>query len=112
MQDGIYHLRVFSNFNDYGEGIAVVRDNFINGGNGGFIFTGTKQEQDDDQFSCTLDIKQWNHEVISVLGPMTHFTLCLTGTNTADNGFIATGYMAGQDDAEVAVQAKYLSPIA
>lgn len=111
MLNGIYHLRFTSSSNDYGEGIAVVKDGSFNGGNGGFVFTGT-QQINGDKFTCTLSIKQWNEEVVSIFGPIKEFTLEITGVNTSDGGFVANGNLAGHTEASITVKALYLSSLA
>ena len=111
MLNGIYHLRFTSSLSNYGEGIAVVSGNSFNGGNGGFIFTGT-QAVNGNKFECTLSIKQWNEEVVSIFGPIKAFTLILTGANTPDGGFVAMGHLTGHAESKITIEARYLSPIA
>lgn len=40
MRDGIYFLEFQDNFNDFGNGVFVVQNNIINGGNYAFSFQG------------------------------------------------------------------------
>ena len=111
MNDGIYHVTFSSNSNDFGEGIAVFKGNSVNGGDHGYLYTGTKSGQD-QQFNSTLTIKQWNSSVQSVFGPAKEFVLELTGTSSGDNSFIAHGQVAGQPQEKITIRGKYLSAAA
>jgi hypothetical protein len=108
MQDGIYHVNFSSNANDFGQGIAVFKDGSVNGGDHGYLYTGTKTSQG-DRFSSTLTIKQWNPSVQSVFGPAKQFELVLEGSVSGDGGFIAQGHVAGQPQAKITIKGRHLS---
>ena len=111
MIDGIYHVTFSSNSNDFGEGIAVFKGNSVNGGDHGYIYTGTKSGQD-DKFSSTLTIKQWNPSVQSVFGAAKEFVLELNGSSSGDNSFLAHGQVAGQPQARISIRGRHLSAAA
>lgn len=111
MIDGIYHVTFSSNSNEFGEGIAVFKGNSVNGGDHGYIYTGTKSGQD-DKFSATLTIKQWNASVQSIFGAAKEFGLELNGSSSSDNSFVANGQVAGQPQQKISIRGKYLSAAA
>lgn len=109
MIDGIYHVTFSSVTGDTGEGLIVVKENSINGGDHGYLFTGTKTG-DAAEFQCTLKIKQWNRSVQSIFGLLEEFTLTLHGKITEpDNSFMALGNIIGQPQAKIIINGKYLS---
>lgn len=111
MQDGIYHVTFSSNSNDFGQGIAVFKGDSVNGGDHGYLYTGTKSGQA-GQFTSRLTIKQWNNSVQSVFGPAKEFVLELNGSASGGNGFLAHGHIAGQPQAKITIRGQYLSAAA
>jgi hypothetical protein len=111
MIDGIYHVTFSSNSNDFGQGIAVFKGDSVNGGDHGYLYTGTKSGQD-GQFNSTLTIRQWNPSVQSVFGPAKELVLQLSGSASGDNGFLAHGQVAGQTQAKITIRGRYLSAAA
>ena len=108
MIDGIYHVTFSSNSNDFGAGIAVFKGNTVNGGDHGYLYTGTRSGQD-GQFNSTLIIKQWNPSVQSVFGPVKEFVLEINGNFSSDNSFIAHGHISGQSQQKITIRGQYLS---
>lgn len=111
MIDGIYHVTFSSNSNDFGSGIAVFQGNSVNGGDHGYLYTGTKSNQG-GQFSSALTIKQWNPSVQSVFGPVKEFVLELSGSVSSDNSFVTNGHVAGQPQSKITIRGRYLSAAA
>lgn len=110
MTDGIYHV-TFSSSNDLGEGIAVFKGNSVNGGDHGYLYTGTKTGQS-DQFTSMLTIKQWNPVARSIFGPIKEFVLELNGSFSDNNSFVAQGCVAGQPDKKITIRGRYISAAA
>ncbi|WP_267083654.1 GrlR family regulatory protein [Xanthomonas sacchari] len=108
MIDGIYHVTFSSNSNDFGEGIAVFKGSSVNGGDHGYLYTGTTTRES-AQFTSTLTIRQWNPAVHSIFGPIKEFVLELNGTYSNDNSFLAHGYVTGQPQAKISIRGQYLS---
>ncbi|MBQ4853594.1 hypothetical protein IMW82_02735 [Rhodanobacter sp. B2A1Ga4] len=111
MIDGIYHVTFSSNSNDFGEGIAVFKGNSVNGGDHGYLYSGTMSGQGDN-FNSALTIKQWNPSVQSIFGPAKEFVLELSGSSSADNSFLAHGHVAGQPQAKISIRGRHLSDAA
>lgn len=111
MIDGIYHVTFSSNSNDFGAGIAVFKGSSVNGGDHGYLYTGSMSGSG-GQFTSSLKIKQWEPSVQSVFGPEKEFTLELTGASTNDQSFTAEGHVAGQPQAKITIRGRYLSAAA
>jgi type III secretion system (T3SS) negative regulator GrlR len=111
MIDGIYHVTFSSNSNDFGEGIVVIRGDSINGGDHGYLYSGTKRIQG-GQISSSLTIKQWNPSVQSIFGPNKEFVLELIGDVSSDNSFAVHGHVVGQSQAKITIRGRYLSAAA
>ncbi|MGB5954111.1 GrlR family regulatory protein [Pseudomonas sp.] len=108
MKDGIYHVRFFSNMQDMGEGIAVFQGASVNGGDGGYTYSGRKQGNDQG-FTATLTIKRWNTAWQSVFGPLDEFQLQFQGKPDAA-GFDAEGSIVGQPEARITARGQFLFP--
>ena len=111
MKEGIYHVTFSSNSNDFGEGIVVLKGNALNGGDHGYLYTGSTNIQV-DKFSFLLKVKQWNPAVQSVFGPLNEFNLNLNGQSSPDGGFLAQGYVVEQPQAKITIHGRYLSAAA
>lgn len=90
MKSGIYHVQFSSSSRAAGEGLAVFKDGAVNGGDIGYVYTGTFTAEN-GTFLSHLQIKKWNPNVVSVFGPIPDFVLDLTGTFAADLSTFTAG---------------------
>lgn len=111
MIEGIYHVRFSSNTGDLGEGVAVFKGDTVNGGDYGYLYTGTKREENGN-FTSKLAVKQWNPAAESIFGPTTEFDLELSGSISDTGSFVAEGHVAGQSQQKITIHGKFLSPAA
>jgi hypothetical protein len=112
MLEGIYHVTFSSSTNSLGEGIAVFKGDSVNGGDRGYLYTGTTYTAADNQFKSALRITQWNPAVSSVFGAVKEFVLELAGSSAGDKSFLAQGHVAGQPHAKITIRGRFLSPAA
>lgn len=110
MNDGIYHVRFSAGHGQIGEGIAVIKSGKVNGGDPGYLYTGTMIHVGVSATS-QLHIKQWNPMVRSVFGPLKEFDLTLAGSVTAD-GFAVNGSISGQPGQRIQIAGKFISTAA
>ncbi|MCW0373822.1 GrlR family regulatory protein [Xanthomonas sacchari] len=108
MIDGIYHVTFSSNSNDFGEGIVVFKGTSVNGGDHGYVYTGTRSGEA-AEFKSRLTIMQWNPAVQSVFGPAKEFILELNGIFSGDNSFLADGHIASQPQSKISIRGRHLS---
>jgi hypothetical protein len=107
MISGIYHVRFSSSTQDFGDGIAVFKDGTVNGGDHGYLYTGSLSGD-----KALLQIKQWNTAVTSVFGPIKNFQLDLTVNSQSSETFSATGGIVGQPTSKISISGKRLSDAA
>lgn len=83
MKSGIYHVQFKSSAQSYGEGLAVFKEGTVNGGDHGYLYLGT-YEDEAGGVSAKLKIRKWNQGVTSVFGPFNEFDLILKGSFNPD----------------------------
>ena len=94
MKPGIYHVRFASVLQqDQGDGLVVVKEQTINGGDVGYIYrgsfnvTGTK-------LTTRLNIKRWNQYAMSIFGNIAAFDLEIEGQLSSDSmSFSGQGFV-------------------
>lgn len=85
MTSGIYHVTFSgSPSHNSGEGLAVIKDGKVNGGDLGYLYRGSFRETG-SSVSARLNISQWKPGYTSVFGNFTNFDLELEGS-MADGG--------------------------
>ena len=89
MLKGLFHVHFNANNNQFGEGLVVVKDGFVNGGDHGFLYQGRFDYYGND-IQANIEVKHYNGPPMSVLGPLREFTLNLSGKTTGDS-FELTG---------------------
>jgi len=90
-----------------GEGIAIVGEGKINGGDQGYLYRGSYYVTA-DKLSGTLNIKQWNPNVVSIFGPLREFDLNLAGRATADGRLTIEGNVTQQPDLRIKIDARWI----
>ncbi|MCL1075988.1 GrlR family regulatory protein [Shewanella dokdonensis] len=111
MKDGIYHVVFSSNVGALGEGIAVFNGEGVNGGDYGYVYTGTINYHESN-FVSRLTIKRWNSSTQSIFGNLPEFQLELNGHQTESAEFIAEGNVIGQPSFRITIKGRYLSKLA
>lgn len=110
MNDGIYHVRFSAGHGQIGEGLAVIKSGKVNGGDTGYLYTGTLI-QSGMTATSQLHVKQWNPTARSVFGPLKAFDLTLAGTGSGDE-FTVNGSIAGQPGQRIQIMGKFISTAA
>ena len=107
MLEGIYKVSFSSNDQDHGEGIVVIKNNAINGGDYGYVYKGLICDN-----TTKLSVEQWNPTSISVFGSLTKFNLELTFISKDQSSFTATGNIENAPQFEITIQGTMLSSTA
>ncbi len=110
MQDGIYHVRFSSSVGGSGEGLVVIKQATVNGGDVGYLYVG-QLTADGETLSGRLNIKRWNPGQNSVFGPLDNFELRLSGTRTG-NSFNVSGGIPSKPGLTITIAGRFLSPAA
>ena len=110
MPNGIYHVRFFSSIGAAGEGLVVLKDGTANGGDQGYLYTGTLQENGSD-IAGRLLIKRWNPGHVSVFGPLDSFELELRGSGspTVPGSFVVSGGIPQHPGVTITIEGRYLA---
>lgn len=112
MQNGIYHVRFSSSVGGAGEGLAVVKDGAVNGGDAGYLYLGQLMAAG-QALSGQLQVQRWNPNTISVFGPLGNFALDLAGeVSAANDGFTVSGGIAGQPNLKITIMGRRLAAAA
>lgn len=111
MQDGIYHVHFSSSIGGSGEGLVVIKQGSVNGGDAGYLYIG-QLGADGEALSGCLNIKRWNPGHVSVFGPLEKFDLQLSGKNSAGGSFSVTGGIPSQPGVSITIAGRFLSAAA
>lgn len=84
MKPGIYHVKFRSSLSTGSEGLLVLKDGTINGGDVGYFYTGTYRLSPEGEVVAKLRIRKWNHGVLSIIGRLAEFELDLRGRFSSD----------------------------
>ena len=83
MTSGIYVLSFTAAGATFGEGIAVVKDGFVNGGDLTYFYRGTYSDSG-DRLKASVEVKHYKGPLNNVLGPIEQFVLSLSGQRSGD----------------------------
>lgn len=102
MKDGIYFVRFTRDMEDFGEGVVVIKNNTINGGDYVCVYTGKAIDN-----KMELDITQHNSSVETVFGNIKKFTLLLEISQT-EMGYLLSGVVKDNPSLKVTVGINYM----
>lgn len=102
MKDGIYFVRFSRDGQDYGEGIVVVQDNTVNGGDYVCIYSGKVTDD-----TLDLHVTQHNLSVATIFGNIQKFTLQLN-ISLNEDGYQLSGSVNDNTRLKVAASIRYL----
>jgi T3SS negative regulator,GrlR len=113
MRSGIYQVTFSSPTTRVsGEGLAVVKDGTINGGDLGYLYTG-KFNVSDTTLSSKLKVKQWRPNFSGVFGNLPQFELDLAGRIAEDwQSFSVKGGIVGNPQTTILIDGKRLADAA
>lgn len=96
MTPGIYHVKfVTTPGGDFGEGLVVIKDEKVNGGDVGYVYTGSLQRSE-NSVTAKLHVKKWNPAVPNPLVGLNEYDIDLRGTaNAAASEFNVGGTVSG-----------------
>lgn len=108
MKDGIYHTNFTSSLGITGDGLVVVKDGSVNGGDPAYLYTGTITSNS-NWIAGQININKWNQAGNdSVFGATNNFDLAVQG-NATDKNFTISGHMVGQPALKITIEGTFLS---
>lgn len=112
VRDGIYHVAFSAAGQQAGAGLVVIKDGSVNGGDTGYLFTGSMTKTG-SSLTADIHVQQWNPGHPSIFGSLFDFSLTLTGRGDDGTGtFRLEGYVVGQPQLRIAIAGRYLAPCA
>ena len=101
MISGIYLVSFAANNNRFGEGIVVVKDGSVNGGDASYLYRGHLDYYGED-VKASIEVRHYRGPVNAVLGPLKLFNLTLSGKISGDN-FQVSGGIANMPGASITI---------
>lgn len=111
MKEGIYQVSFLSSQYICGQGILVVKNGTVNGGDSGFIYSGHLVNRQ-GKWLVELKVKQWNQRVDSIFGAIEQFQLTLEAKLLGNGNFTATGCIFNWPQARLTIEGQYLAQAA
>lgn len=110
MKNGIYHVKFASSLGSQGEGLVVIRQGTVNGGDHGYLYRGEFMELG-GQITGKLGIQRWNRGATSVFGNADRFELSLTGSPQSSDSFRVEGNVTGNPQLRITIDGRWLAEI-
>lgn len=101
MLSGIYLVSFLANNNSFGEGIVVVKDGSVNGGDATYLYRGHFDYYEED-IKASIEVRHYRGPLNAVLGSLKQFNLTLAG-KISGNNFHVTGSMPNMPGASITI---------
>ena len=112
MKPGIYNVKFTSSLRDFGEGLAVLKDGKINGGDQGYLYLGA-YDVSGSGILAKIKVQKWNPGATSVFGNSSEFELDLKGSIAADaSTFSVIGAASQMPQMKIAINGRRLADVA
>lgn len=90
MISGIYLISFLADSNKFGEGLVVVDEGAVNGGDATYLYRGHFDQYGDDM-KASIEVRHYRGPLNGVLGPIKQFDLILSGKIVGDNFSLSGG---------------------
>ncbi|HDD2124435.1 TPA: nucleoside transporter [Salmonella enterica] len=104
MKDGIYRVVFESSLPSFGDGIVVISDGKVHGGDIGFVCRGRLARP-----VMELSISQYDNELPSVLGMEGNYDLVLKYEKKDDHEYYFTGHVKGDESRVITANAVFIT---
>lgn len=105
MFDGLWTVEFESTVNRYGQGVVVINNERILGGDDGYYYCG-RCKITSKKIKADLAITRYNANISSVFGDLDHFSLTIQGELEDEYLFKARGTIANYPDIEIYIEGK------
>jgi hypothetical protein len=109
MLSGIYFVNFIANTNKFGEGLVVIKDGCINGGDFSYLYQGRFDYYGED-IKANIEIKHYKGPMNNVMGPLKEFTLNLSGKKIGDK-FEVTGGIPNMPNLSISIKGAKVSEL-
>lgn len=109
MSNGIFEVSFSSNRPDNGEGLIVVKDGAVNGGDPNYLYQG-RVPTVSGQFSERFQVSMWRPGNTNVAG-IDNYALDATGEINYEQGTVSlTGTVVGAPQVRISLQGRKIAP--
>lgn len=109
MLSGIYLISFAANSNRVGEGILVVKDGSVNGGDASYLYRGHFDYYGED-VKASIEVRHYRGPLNAVLGPLKQFNLTLSGKTSGDN-FQVSGGIPSMSGATISITGSMIADL-
>jgi hypothetical protein len=102
MDPGIYYVIFKSHTGRFGDGLVVMDNGKIHGGDQRYLYRGS-YKTDGPAVEADIQVSYYRGEAKSVLGPMAKFKLNLSGKAT-NEAFTVSGHVFGQSQLAITIE--------
>lgn len=102
MESGIYYVIFKSHSGRFGDGLAVVDNGRIHGGDQRYLYRGF-YKKNGQTVEANIQVSYYRGEAKSVLGHLSKFQLNLSG-KASDDAFTVSGHVFGQSQLAITVE--------
>jgi hypothetical protein len=109
MTYGIYYIIFKSHLGIMGDGLVVVDDGKVHGGDFRYLYRGT-YKVDGTSLRAEIQVSYYRGTLKSVFGPLSKFDLILSG-NATDDTFTLSGHMPGRSQVGITIEGQKQSDL-
>ncbi|WP_312299223.1 GrlR family regulatory protein [Stutzerimonas nitrititolerans] len=111
MNSGIFEVSFRSSIQDFGEGLVVIKDGTVNGGDAHYLYTGQFAESSGTT-NAKIKVQMWKAGSTSIVN-IDNYELDLTGTIDFEHGALRLrGQVVGQPSLVVSVEGRKIADAA
>lgn len=111
MKSGIFSVYFRSSIQDFGEGLVVIKDGTVNGGDAHYLYTGQLAEEG-GATKAKIKVQMWKGGSKSIVN-MDNYDLEITGTIDFEHGVLRlSGSVVGMPSMVVSVEGKKIADAA
>jgi hypothetical protein len=108
MTQGIFHVDFKASTGDYGDGLIVIKDGAVNGGDANYLYRGTIPSAS-GQFQSRFTVSKWRSGNTNVVG-LDNYTLDASGNVDYDGGsFNVQGAVVGHPQLTITITGKKIA---
>ncbi|WP_367575446.1 GrlR family regulatory protein [Pelagibius sp.] len=109
MLSGLFGVDFQASNRDFGSGIVVIDNGRVNGGDGSYFYQG-RFDNYGGKVRATIEVTHYRGTPNSVMGPISRFTLNLSGTSD-DSGFDLQGSSQSIPNVSIKMRGRRVAPL-
>jgi hypothetical protein len=111
LRPGIYQIRFIGGpAQNFGEGIAVLKEGKINGGDSGYVYRGS-YEPEDGHIKAKINVKRWNVVPNAIINLAEYDLIVESQRQTDGMGFLIHARIQQQSNIYIQIEGKRLEDV-